>query len=170
MQSAQEGRANLLGLIQHLERQESNLILPELTNDTAFQIGSLIRSNFISKFDASKDGIVISISLFSGHTLFACAVGNPRKVGPDNWDWVKRKANTVKRFGQSSYRVGRTRVYKNKELDGLGPDYAAHGGGFPIWAKGMTAGPVGVIVVSGLAQEEDHNLVTGALEQWLRSQ
>ncbi|SPO20470.1 related to UPF0303 protein Ping_1243 [Ustilago trichophora] len=148
-----------------IERQEATLVFPTLTNETAFELGSLIRSIFLSNFDPSKDGIVISISLFSGHTLFSCAVGNPRKLSADNWDWVRRKSNTVKRFGLSSFLVGRTRLLKGKQLDGLGDDYAAHGGGFPIRIKGLTAGPVGVIVVSGLKQEDDHQLIVAALEK-----
>lgn len=150
-----------------IESQESTLILPQLSNDTAFELGTLLRSTFLSTFDPKSDGIVISISLFSGHTLFSCAVGNPLKLGPDNWDWVRRKANTVERFGRSSYLVGRTRLLKGKELDGLGEDYAAHGGGFPIRVEGMTAAPVGVVVVSGLKQEDDHQLIVSALEQLL---
>ena len=150
-----------------IEAQETKLILPSLSNETAFTLGSLIRSTFLATFDPATDGIVISISLFSGHTLFSCAVGNPRKLGPDNWDWVRRKANTVERFGLSSYLVGRTRLLKGKEIDGLGEDYAAHGGGFPIRVEGCSAAPVGVIVVSGLKQEDDHQLIVTALEQML---
>lgn len=146
-----------------IEHQEDQLTLPNLDNDVAFELGSLIRTHFLSNFDPLKEGIVISIQLFSGQTLFACAAGNPRKLGPDNWDWVKRKANTVKRFGLSSFLVGRQRLIKGKELDGLGPDYAAHGGGFPIRITNMTVAPVGVIVVSGLKQEDDHQLIVTAL-------
>jgi len=54
------------------------------------------------------------------------------------------------------------------------PEYACHGGGkwmspsfgreaemigFPIWIKGVEAGPIGAIIVSGLAQLEDHQLI-----------
>jgi len=31
--------------------------------------------------------------------------------------------------------------------------------GFPIWIKGVEAGPIGAIIVSGLAQLEDHQLI-----------
>ncbi|EST06704.1 protein of unknown function DUF336 [Kalmanozyma brasiliensis GHG001] len=149
-----------IGLI---EQHEATHRLSSLDNAVAFELGSLIRTFFLAKYDAAKEGIVISIALFSGHTLFSCAVGNPRKLGPDNWDWVRRKANTVRRFGLSSFLVGRTRLLKGKELDGLGPDYAAHGGGFPINVEGCSAGPVGAIVVSGLKQEDDHYLIVNAL-------
>lgn len=159
--------SSALYLIRAIESQEATLVFDQLTNDIAFELGSLIRSNFLSIYDATKSGIVISISLFSGHTLFACAVGKPESVSLDNWDWVQRKSNTVKRFGLSSYLVGQTRLLTGKELDGLGPEYAAHGGGFPIRIKGMTAAPVGAIVVSGLTQEEDHQLIVTALEKFI---
>ena len=37
-------------------------------------------------------------------------------------------------------------------------DYAIHGGGFPVRVLGIE-GVVGAIVVSGLAQEEDHQVI-----------
>ena len=60
------------------------------------------------------------------------------------------------------------------------PEYACHGGGksilpsirseakmigFPIWIKGVEAGPIGAIIVSGLAQLEDHQLIVCALSE-----
>ncbi|SNX84178.1 related to UPF0303 protein Ping_1243 [Melanopsichium pennsylvanicum] len=164
---SQQADPALKDLIEFLQGHES-IVIPQLDNDIAFELGLLLRHTFLQIYDPNKDGIVISISLFSGHTLFSCAVGNPAKLGPDNWDWVRRKANTVKRFGQSSYLVGRSRVLKGKDLDGLGPDYAAHGGGFPIRVKGMHAGPVGAIVVSGLAQQQDHNLIVDTLTSFIQ--
>lgn len=49
--------------------------------------------------------------------------------------------------------------------------YAAHGGAFPIRLRGMDfTSPVGVIVVSGLPQEDDHQLVVDACRRVLGSQ
>lgn len=45
-------------------------------------------------------------------------------------------------------------------------DYAANGGGFPIRVKGIE-GVVGVIVVSGLHQEEDHQLAVNGIREYL---
>ncbi|KAJ1027739.1 hypothetical protein NDA13_003194 [Ustilago tritici] len=146
-----------------IEQQEFTLTLPKLTNDIALHLGLEIRNIFQSSFNPEQDGIVISISLFSDQTLFAFSVGDPLKLGPDNWNWVRRKANTVKRFGRSSFLVGRTRLAKGKDLNGLGEDYAAHGGGFPLRVKGMDVAPVGVVVVSGLKQEDGHQLIVDAL-------
>jgi uncharacterized protein (UPF0303 family) len=49
---------------------------------------------------------------------------------------------------------------------GLDPrHYAAHGGAFPILIRSV--GPVGVVVVSGLPQVEDHRMVVAALRDHL---
>ena len=45
-------------------------------------------------------------------------------------------------------------------------EYAIHGGGVPVRVKGVE-GVVGVIVVSGLKQEEDHQIVVEALQKAL---
>jgi uncharacterized protein (UPF0303 family) len=45
--------------------------------------------------------------------------------------------------------------------------YACHGGGFPVRVKGVE-GVVAVIVVSGLAQEEDHNILVEGINWFLQ--
>jgi uncharacterized protein (UPF0303 family) len=45
-------------------------------------------------------------------------------------------------------------------------EYAIYGGGVPVRVKGVE-GVVGVIVVSGLKQEEDHMVVLEALQMFL---
>lgn len=45
--------------------------------------------------------------------------------------------------------------------------YAIHGGGFPIKVKGVDA-IVGVIVVSGLAQTEDHQIIADTLAEYVK--
>ena len=44
-------------------------------------------------------------------------------------------------------------------------EFAAHGGAFPVRVEGV--GIVGVVTVSGLAQGDDHALVTEALRSFL---
>jgi len=54
----------------------------------------------------------------------------------------------------------------------LGPEagsYAIHGGGFPIVVEGVE-GVVGVIVVSGLKQDEDHGVIIEVVEEHLKAQ
>ena len=55
---------------------------------------------------------------------------------------------------QTSYMLGQT-----------AGEYAIHGGGVPVRVKGVE-GVVGVIVVSGLKQEEDHMVVIEALQMF----
>ncbi|MGI4827228.1 MAG: heme-binding protein, partial [Janthinobacterium lividum] len=82
-------------------------------------------------------------------------------------DWIRRKRNSVLRFGRSSYALG-------LELEQIGQtmeqrhglpvvDYAMHGGGFPILLTGT--GLVGTIIASGLPQRDDHIFVITALAQ-----
>lgn len=47
--------------------------------------------------------------------------------------------------------------------------YAIHGGGVPVRVEGVE-GVVGVIVVSGLKQHEDHQVVIEALEEFVEGQ
>lgn len=46
-------------------------------------------------------------------------------------------------------------------------EYAIHGGGFPVRVKGVD-GVVGVIVVSGLKQEDDHQVVVEVVEEFIQ--
>ena len=73
------------------------------------------------------------------------------------------------RFGRSSYAIGRILESNNETLQSRhflkADDYAAHGGGFPILLEGT--GPVGSVVMSGLPQRDDHNLVVSALAKIL---
>ncbi|ELU42018.1 hypothetical protein AG1IA_03957 [Rhizoctonia solani AG-1 IA] len=154
--------------------QEATLRFPSFTSNDAFQIGSIIRAKFLAKhlpysaFKAestissiastvSSDedklpewanrGIVVSISTFTGHTLFACTVG------------VEGKRNVVKRFNHSSYYMGRKLAAAGKTQEAANlpfPEYATHGGAFPVWLQNAPSSPVAVIVVSGLPQRDDH--------------
>ncbi|KAG1055602.1 hypothetical protein G6F43_002456 [Rhizopus delemar] len=47
-------------------------------------------------------------------------------------------------------------------------DYATHGGAFPLTIKNV--GVVGTITVSGLMQEDDHNLVANTIQELLAIQ
>jgi uncharacterized protein (UPF0303 family) len=82
----------------------------------------------------------------------------------DNDFWVSRKRAAVIRFAASTWRLqnqfaGDEEAFKAK--NGLGEsakDYAIHGGGVPVFIQSCD-GPVAVVVVSGLKQWDDHQIV-----------
>lgn len=87
--------------------------------------------------------------------------------------WIARKTATVLRFGCSTWFMhnkfqGDEEAFKAKY--GLGEkatEYAIHGGGVPVRVRGVE-GVVGVVVVSGLKQEEDHAVVVEVLQDWVK--
>lgn len=92
---------------------------PYFSSTEAFEIGVAIRTRFLS---AQADGgfvgrgIVISISTFTGHTLFSCSCGDDSAVGPDNWTWVEGKKNIVRLYNHSSFYQGRKALASGKEV------------------------------------------------------
>jgi len=79
--------------------------------------------------------------------------------------WIHKKANVVDTFDHSS--LLEKAIYADHPADfytdsGLSPqDYAIVGGGFPIGIQGT--GIIGTLIVSGLTDEEDHDLAYRAL-------
>lgn len=48
-------------------------------------------------------------------------------------------------------------------------EYAIHGGGYPIRVQGVD-GVIGVVVVSGLKQEDDHQVVAETIQAFVAQQ
>ncbi|ODV82205.1 uncharacterized protein CANTADRAFT_93388 [Suhomyces tanzawaensis NRRL Y-17324] len=136
--------------------------LPQFQVDTAWTIGNHARDIAVSEF-ASKS-VVIDIRLTSGHVLFHTVTGSGATF--DNDEWVRRKAQTVFRFGKSSFYWGQKLRLKGNTLEQNNyiseENYATHGGSIPIRVKGVT-GVVGALTISGLAQEQDHELALKVL-------
>lgn len=144
-----------------IAQQEELLHFTTFTPETAWQLGNRMRNALLAR----QSGGTAEIEL-AGHLLFACATPG---ATPGQADWIRRKRNTVRRFARSSYAVGRQLELDLQTLEqrhGLPlADYAAHGGGFPLFLAG--SGCVGTIIVSGLPQREDHNLVARAIAEHL---
>jgi uncharacterized protein (UPF0303 family) len=98
--------------------------------------------------------------------LFHCALAG---TSADNDEWIRRKNRVVNRFGHSSYYMGILYKSKNTTIQDstlLDPSlFAPHGGAFPVIIKNV--GVVGTITVSGLPQQEDHQLVVQVLAAYL---
>jgi uncharacterized protein (UPF0303 family) len=147
--------------IRIITEQEAALQFSTFNADTAWELGSRLRALVAKDARPTAFGIWMG-----GQTLFYAATPN---VAPGNEDWVRRKRNTVVRFAKSSFRVGKELARQNTTLEvrqGLTlAEYAAHGGGFPLTLRG--SGCLGAIVLSGLTQPEDHEIVVTAVAEIL---
>ena len=90
----------------------------------------------------------------------------------DNDGWLERKHRVVERFGQASLLVGESFRANGEDFDTharLDPrEYAAHGGVVPIRLEGGVV--IGAVGVSGLPQQDDHDLVVEHLRAYLAEQ
>ncbi len=148
-------------LLQDLRQQEQELQFTGFSNDTALAVGMALLE------EARKRDKSVAIDITrSGQQLFHFAMAG---TAIDNGEWIKRKNRVVQRFGHSSYYVGislKTAGQTIAEKYLLSEsEYAAHGGAFPLIIKDV--GIVGTITVSGLPQQEDHELVVTTLRQFL---
>ena len=146
-----------------LAAEEAELQFSTFDNDDAWALGAALVSTA-----RSRDlPVAIDVSR-NHHQLFHAALPG---ATPDNDGWIARKTRVVNRFGHSSLYMGQASREKGttfEEQYGLDPElYAAHGGAFPILVRGV--GQIGVVVVSGLPQVEDHRLVVATLRARLGS-
>lgn len=143
--------------IERIRVQEQKLVFDAFDEAVAFDLGGRIRDIALRE----GLGVAIEVSLWDRRLFYVTTPGTTA----DNQEWVRRKVNVVRRFHASSYRL----VLEQDREDRLFPphravdveDYALAGGGFPLRVKG--AGVIGAVIVSGLPQREDHNLVVRAL-------
>lgn len=150
--------------------EERSLTLNHFTAEDAFDIGCQLRNRLR---EISENPAVVNIALANSQSVIFHAASRSG-VLPDNDTWVARKRNTVLRWGVSSWAMNNK--YQGDEagfaakfsLGARAAEFAIHGGGFPVRVKGVE-GVVAVIVVSGLKQNEDHQVVVEALEKALES-
>jgi uncharacterized protein (UPF0303 family) len=140
-----------------LAAQEEELQFSSFTANDAWDLGSALVAR------ARRENLPVAVDITRNrHQLFHAALPG---ATPDNDSWIRRKTRVVNRFGHSSLYVGesaRAAGTTFEEKFGLDPQrYAAHGGAFPILVRSV--GPVGVVVVSGLPQIDDHRMVVDAL-------
>lgn len=153
-----------------IQSVEQSLVLTTFTADDAWEIGNALRTRLL----AFPTPAVVNISLANSHQLlFHTATRSG--TAPDNDLWVVRKRATVLRFGSSTWYMhnknnGDEAAFAKKYMLGeRAGDYAIHGGGWPVRVKGVE-GVVGVIVVSGLKQEQDHQVIVEVLEEIVKKQ
>ncbi|WP_020559335.1 heme-degrading domain-containing protein [Thiofilum flexile] len=146
--------------LERVTLQEQLLRFTHFDANTAWELGCRLRHKAFER----QQSLVIDITV-NGFQLFCCAMEG---TTPENTDWARRKRNVVQRFQRSSYAMGLHFSLKQVDLMekyGLpSSDYAAHGGCFPIRVSDVM---VGTVVVSGLPQRDDHNLVIEVLCEML---
>jgi uncharacterized protein (UPF0303 family) len=139
-----------------VKKQEQDLVLSEFNENVAYALGSAIRERAL----AEGLSLIVDIRTWDRQMFFAATDG----TSADNAEWVRRKANTVRRFQRASYRM----VLERGEAIPFAPhagadpaDYVIAGGGFPIRVQG--AGIIGCLAISGLPGRSDHGVAVAAL-------
>ncbi|HTJ92600.1 MAG TPA: heme-degrading domain-containing protein [Pararobbsia sp.] len=137
--------------------QEAALTFEHFTHLDAIALGDLLKADAIAR------GLPIAFDVFLGErTVYSLALPGST---PDNHEWIRRKRNTVRRFGKASFRITREQAEKGNSIHDSKAvpeeDYAGHGGAVPILVAGL--GPVGVVTVSGLPGYLDHATVVAAM-------
>ena len=144
-----------------LLEEEMRLILPSLTVTDALEIGEIAKS-----FGVMRD-LPIAVEVRLGDWIIYHA-SLPGSTAENQW-WIDRKARVVllKHHSTIYERVSAEErgVDWHKENNLLDETHAIHGGGLPLITK--NEGFVGVLLISGLPQVQDHLLGVEILTEFL---
>lgn len=148
-------------LLKNLLQEEQELQFSHFNAATAWQLGCQMVER------AMREKLPVTIDIQKGEQqLFHYSMPG---TSADNDEWVRRKVRLVKRFGHSSYYMGQLLKHKGKSIGESylisESEFAAHGGCFPILIK--DTGMIGTVTVSGLPQEDDHQLVVQSIREFL---
>ena len=141
--------------------EEKNLVL------RSFDLGDALHLGAIAQSIGTARNLPIAIQVRIGDLIIfhASLVGS----SSDNWSWIARKARVVmlKQHSTLYERVSAEErgVDWHKENNLLDETHAIHGGGLPLITKDK--GFVGVLLISGLPQVEDHLLGVEVLTEFL---
>ncbi len=144
-----------------LLREEQLLKLPNLDIASAIEVGEIAKS-----FGVMRDlPIAVEVRLSD---WIVYHVSLPGSTVENQW-WIDRKARvvTLKHHSTMFERVSAEErgVDWHKENNLLDETHAIHGGGLPLITKDQ--GFVGVLLISGLPQVEDHLLGIEVLTEFL---
>jgi uncharacterized protein (UPF0303 family) len=144
-----------------LLNEERTLILPALEISDLLKIGEIAKSLCITR----DLPVAIEVRLDDWIVYHVSLPGSK----PENDWWIARKARVVmlKHHSTLYERVSAQErgVDWHKENNLLDETHAIHGGGLPLITK--TEGFVGVLLISGLPQVEDHLLGVEVLTEFL---
>ncbi|TFK73005.1 hypothetical protein BDN72DRAFT_835321 [Pluteus cervinus] len=157
-------------------REEGSYRFPSFSASDAVTLGLSLRKRFrASSRHAKGKGLVISIQTTSGHTLFACTVGDLGHhsgigdVSLDSWACLEGMINVVKRTGHSSFYVEKSMsaMGKTAQQMGMTGEVRANGGAYPIWLKNALCSPIAVVACYSGSSQEDHTLVSTTVRDYI---
>ena len=141
--------------------EEQSLILPSFSSTEGLEIGEIAKSLGLLR----NLPVAIEVRLGDWIVYHASLPGSK----PENDWWIARKARVVmlKHHSTLFERVSAEErgVDWHKENNLLDETHAIHGGGLPLITK--DEGFVGVLLISGLPQVEDHLLGVEVLTEFL---
>jgi uncharacterized protein (UPF0303 family) len=144
-----------------LLKEEQLLVLPDLSLKSAIEIGEIAKSL------GTQRSLPIAVEVRVGDWIVYHA-SLPGSSPENDW-WIGRKARVVKLKKHSSMfeRVlaEEQGIDWHKENNLLDETHAIHGGGLPLITK--EDGCVGVLIISGLPQVDDHLLGVEVLTEFL---
>jgi uncharacterized protein (UPF0303 family) len=145
----------------YLLSEESALVLDSLSLNDALEIGEIAKSLGVAR------GLPIAVEVRLGDWIIYHA-SLPGSTAENQW-WIDRKARVVllKHHSTLYERVSAEErgVDWHKENNLSDETHAIHGGGLPLITKDQ--GFVGVLIISGLPQVEDHLLGVEVLTEYL---
>ena len=144
-----------------LLKEEQLLVLPDLSLKSAIEIGEIAKSL------GTQRSLPIAVEVRVGDWI-VYHVSLPGSSPENDW-WIGRKARVVK-LKQHSTMFERVLAEEqgidwHKENNLLDETHAIHGGGLPLITK--EDGCVGVLIISGLPQVDDHLLGVEVLTEFL---
>jgi len=144
-----------------LLKEEQLLVLPDLSLKSAIEIGEIAKSL------GTQRSLPIAVEVRVGDWIVYHA-SLPGSTPENDW-WIGRKARVVK-LKQHSSMFERVLAEEqgidwHKENNLLDETHAIHGGGLPLITK--DDGFVGVLIISGLPQVDDHLLGVEVLTEFL---
>lgn len=144
-----------------LVREAATLILPSLTQSEALELGEIATS--IGRGRSLP--IAVEVRLKDWMVFHASLPGS----SPENDRWIARKARVVLATGHST--IFERVLSEEQGIDwyaarGLSEEtHAIHGGGLALNVKGL--GFVGILLISGLPQVQDHLLGVEVIAEYL---
>jgi uncharacterized protein (UPF0303 family) len=143
--------------------QEERLVLGSFDEGDALALGALVTSRAM----AARLPITLEVRRL-GRVAYRAALPGSEATQDG---WLVRKARVVEHGGHAT-------MYERVRYEAQGTtfeaatglpeaEYAAHGGGFPLVVPGE--GLVGILLISGLPQVEDHALAVSCLTEWVAS-